>query len=126
MDMESCFDKETRKGGTFQKMIEIKEVVFVSKKLKGDYENLKDGKFEDKELYNFITRAIEDLKKDPLCGTRIPKRLIPKEYSVSALWKYDLPNAWRLIYTVVGNDVKIVSVILEWMTHKEYERRFNY
>ena len=108
----------------------IKDVTFIDPKVKASYEALKDGKFEDKELFNFLTRAKEDLIEDPLCGTRIPERLIPKDYiknyGIGALWKYNLPNAWRLIYTVVGNDVKIVSVILEWMTHKEYDRRFHY
>jgi hypothetical protein len=108
----------------------IKEVTFISQKVKDSYESLKDGKFEDRELFGFLTRAKEDLLNNPLCGTRIPERLIPKEYitnyGVKALWKYDLPNAWRLIYTIIGDEVKIVSVILEWMTHKEYERRFHY
>jgi len=108
----------------------IKEVAFINQKLEDSYNSLKDGKFEDKELFNFLTRAKADLMKDPLCGVRIPENLIPSEYTknygIKALWKYNLPNAWRLIYTVIGNDIKIVSVLLEWMTHKEYERRFNY
>jgi len=108
----------------------VKEVTFANTGLKDSYEELQFGKFEDKELYKFLTRAKEDLLKDPLCGIRVPERLIPNEYrqkyGITALWKYDLPNAWRLLYTIIGNEVKIVSVILEWMTHKEYERRFNY
>lgn len=108
----------------------IKEVTFAEQNLKESYEALSEGRFEDKELYKFITRAKEDLIKDPLCGIRVPARLFPKEYvqkyGITNLWKYDLPNGWRLLYTVVGNEVKIVSVILEWMTHKEYERRFGY
>jgi len=108
----------------------IKEVAFAEQKLKEAYENLQHGKFEDKELYKAITRAKENLLINPLCGIRVPSRLIPKEYiqkyRITNLWKYDLPNAWRLLYAIVGNEVKIVSVILEWMTHKEYERRFKY
>lgn len=111
-------------------MNKIKEVAFANTKTKENYDSLKQGTFEDKELHNFITRAKEDLKKDPLCGTRIPTRLTPKvyidNYKVNNIWKYDLPNAWRLIYTIIGDEVKIISVILEWMTHKEYERRFGY
>lgn len=111
-------------------MEKIKEVAFINKELEKSYDVLKAGDFEDKELYKFITRAKEDLLKEPLSGVRVPSRLIPKEYikhyGIAALWKYDLPNAWRLIYTIVGNEVKIVSVILEWLSHKEYERRFNY
>ncbi len=104
----------------------VKEVTFVTLELKKTFESLQEGAFEDKELYKFINRAKEDLMNEPLCGTRIPTRLIPKEYKVNALWKYDLPNAWRLLYTIVGNEVKIVSVILDWMTHKEYDRKFHY
>ena len=104
----------------------VKEVTFVTQELKKTFESLQEGAFEDKELYRFINRAKEDLVKEPLYGTRIPTRLIPKEDNVNALWKYDLPNAWRLLYTIAGNEVKIVSVILDWMTHKEYDRKFHY
>jgi len=41
---------------------------------------LQKGKFEDKQLYNFIERAINDLKKNPMCGTKIPKKLWPRNY----------------------------------------------
>ena len=78
-----------------------KEVTFATQKLKEIFEALQEGTFEDKELYKFINRAKEDLMKEPLCGVRVPTRLIPKEYTkdygISALWKYDLPNAWRLL-----------------------------
>src|SRR3989344_2065043 len=108
----------------------IKEVAFIDKEKESSFNDLKEGKFEDKELYKFISRAKQDLLNNPLCGIRVKESLIPKEYfqkyGINALWKYDLPNAWRLLYTIIGNEVKIVCVILEWMTHKEYERKFNY
>jgi len=105
-------------------------VTFGSKKLETEFESLNEGKFEDKQLYAFIDRAINELKKNPICGTRIEKRLWPKEYikkcSVTNLWKYDLPNSWRLVYTIQTNDVMILNVILEWFDHKRYEKRFKY
>lgn len=104
-------------------------VAFISKKLKEEFENLKSGKFGDKQLYNFINRALDDLKVNPACGIKIPKKLWPKEYikkfKITNLWKYDLPNAWRLIYTIEADEVKIMSIILEWFDHKGYDRRFN-
>lgn len=106
------------------------QVGFVSHKLKDQLKVLKSGKFEDKKLYGFIHRAIDDLKKEPLCGTKIPKKLWPKEYKrkykINNLWKYDLPNAWRVIYTIESDEVTIVSIILEWFDHKSYEKRFKY
>lgn len=111
-------------------MERTKEVTFISKKVKEEYEALGNGRFEDKELHKLITRAIEEIKNNPLRYTRIPENLIPEkyvqEYGIKALWKYDLPDGWRLLYTVTGNEIKIVSIILEWLNHKEYERRFNY
>jgi len=107
-----------------------KQVAFISQKLKEQFEELKEGKFEDKQLYMFIDRAITDLKNNPNCGIKIPKDLWPKtylqNYKITSLWKYDLPNAWRLIYTIKSDEITIVSIILEWFTHKDYEKRFKY
>ena len=95
-----------------------------------DFESLKEGKFEDKRLYEFIERAIKDMKNLSVCGTKIPKKLWPKvyvqKYQITNLWKYDLPNAWRLIYTIKEDEVMILNIILEWFDHKEYEKRFKY
>ena len=90
-------------------------VIFVDEKTKDAYDNLKAGKFEDRQLHEFIGRALDDLKKNPRVGIPLPKRLIPKEYvqkyNVNNLYKYDLPNGWRLIYTLRGSEVEILSVI---------------
>jgi hypothetical protein len=32
----------------------------------------------------------------------------------------------RLIYSITGDEISIVSIILEWFDHKDYERRFSY
>lgn len=105
-------------------------VTFGEKKLEKEFEQLREGKFEDKQLYIFIERAIKDLKANPMSGIKVPKKLWPKEYiktyGVTNLWKYDLPNGWRLIYTIQTNDVMILNVILEWFNHKSYEKKFNY
>ena len=106
------------------------QVGFATPEIKKAFEELKSGKFEDKQLYEFLRRAIDDLKKNPFLGKNVPKNLIPKEYikkfGIDNLRKYDLPNAWRLMYTLKGNELVIVSVILEWLDHKNYERRFKY
>gem|GEM_PF-2928534 len=34
----------------------------------------------------------------------------------------NLARGWRMVYTLVGNEVEIISIILEWFGHKEYER----
>ena len=103
-------------------------VAFQNKKLQKAYFSLKNNS-ENKKLLDWINRAINDLKKFPSCGIKIPKKLWPKEYKkykLTNLWKYNLPNAWGLIYTIRENEIEIISMILEWMDHKNYEKRFKY
>jgi Txe/YoeB family toxin of Txe-Axe toxin-antitoxin module len=105
-------------------------VVFADKKVKEAYEKLKDSKTEDKHLYKWLNRAFDDLDENAFCGIQIPKKLIPKEYlkkyKIDNLWKYDLPKAWRLMYAVARDEIIIISIILEWLPHKVYEKRFKY
>jgi len=106
------------------------KIAFITKKLEKAYNELNKGKFEDKQLHNLITRAINDLKEDPEYGVRIRKKLIPKEYiknyGINNLWKYNLPNGWRLVYSLAGTRIKVIAVILDWFDHKTYERTFKY
>ena len=106
------------------------QIFFADEQLRASYEKLKQGDADEKELAAFLGRAFDDIEKNPTCGIQIPQRLIPKEYkakhSVSNLWKYNLPNAWRLLYTLKGDRIEVVAIILEWFDHKNYERRFGY
>jgi len=105
-------------------------VVFIDKKVKEAYEKLKNSKTEDQNIYKWLNRAFDDLAENAFCGIQIPKKLIPKEYlkkyEIDNLWKYDLPKAWRLMYSVARDEIIIISIILEWLPHKEYEKRFKY
>ena len=127
MGLESSTDKRFNEGRVDCKMTKELSVAFITEKLKREFESLKEGKFEDEKLYKFIDRAIDDLKKKSSCGIKIPRKLWPKlyvqMYNITNLWKYGLPNGWRLVYTIETDEIKIVSIILEWFNHKEYEKR---
>ncbi len=101
------------------------EVQFVNEKVKRAFE-----KISNTDLKKFLERAFEDIEKNPFCGIQISKKLIPKDYikkyNIKNLWKYNLPEAWRLIYSLEGGTLKIITIVLEWMDHKEYEKRFGY
>lgn len=111
-------------------MVEVSsKIIFGDEKLKKEFERLKES--NEKEIYEQLIKAFNNLKENAFCGIQIPKRLIPKEYErkfgkITNLWKYNLPNAWRLIYTIKNNSIEILSILLEWMDHKEYERKFGY
>jgi len=105
-------------------------VVFADKRLEADFEALKTGKFEDKQLYDSITKAINELKKAPIFNIKIPKKLWPKDYTlkykITNLWKYNLPSGWRLVYTIKTDEIMMLCIILDWFNHKGYEMKFRY
>jgi len=101
------------------------EIFFGDKKVTKDFEKV------DKDLKKQLEKAFKNLEEDAFCGIQIPKKLIPKEYikrfgNLTNLWKYNLPDSWRLIYTIKNNKVSLLLIILEWVDHKSYERRFKY
>jgi Txe/YoeB family toxin of Txe-Axe toxin-antitoxin module len=109
------------------RIIKPSEVVFANDKIQEAFNQLSDND----QLKKSINRAIGDIKINAYSGVQIPKRLFPKEYimkyKINNLWKYDLPDGWRLVYTLNPlNRVEILSVILEWFNHKDYEMRFHY
>ena len=48
------------------------------------------------------------------------------KYGVTHLWKLNLDRYWRMIYTIVGDEVRLVSIIIEVLNHKKYDRKFGY
>ena len=74
-------------------------VAFISEKLKNSFDSLKIGKFEDSQLYKLIDEALDELKKNPNAGIKIPKHLWPKEY----VQKYELLIYGNTICPMLGD-----------------------
>jgi len=119
----------------------LKEIkVYFSEKFSQDYNILiadvkKDKDKGIKNSHNFqllkaIDRTIDILKLDPDYGVNIPKNLIPKKYvnelGINNLRKVDLPSYWRLCYTLKADSFEVISVLLEFMDHNVYNKRFGY
>lgn len=106
------------------------KIQFADDKVKKAFDELEKCDNCDRELRKHLERAFKDITENAFCGIQIPKKLIPKEYiqkyGISNAWKYNLPGAWRLIYSIESKEVIVLSIVLEWMDHKEYERKFNY
>ncbi|MDD5132944.1 MAG: hypothetical protein PHD81_03590 [Candidatus Nanoarchaeia archaeon] len=104
------------------------EIRFVNKNLKELFDKLKDI---DKELYEELQKARNEIAKDIFCGRNVKKKLIPKEYiqkyNINNLWIYDLRDGWRLLYTIATpTKVEVLAIVLSWMDHKDYERLFKF
>ncbi len=108
--------------------IQPSEIIWETPSLKENFYKLKDA---DLVLFKQISSALDSIEENAFSCIQVPKKLIPKKWQIySNLWKYDLPKGWRLFYTVAPPDqpgkVVVLAIILEWMSHKEYERLFKY
>lgn len=103
------------------------KVRFVDEKLKEAFEQTKEV---DPRLYKELERAFNSITSDAFFGRRVKKELIPKElikkYSLTNLFIYNLSSSWRLIYSLVNEEVEVIAVVLDWMNHKDYERIFGF
>ena len=106
------------------------KIKFADEKVKKAFEELEHSTTEDQQLYKFLVQAFKNLEENAFSGIQEPKRLIPKQYlkkyDIDNLWKYNLPNAWRLLYSVGRDEVTVISIVIEWFKHKKYDRKFGY
>lgn len=92
-----------------------------------DYLNSLDKK---SRLHRIVDEALTTLKEDYATGTQIQHALWPREYvrkyGIRNLFKLDLEGGLRLICTILAEDSDVSVIVLECLTHKEYEERFGY
>ena len=81
-----------------------------------------------------ILRSIERvrgwLKDNPFAGEQVQKSMIPKFYvdkhGIANLWRIELSNYWRLVYTIQSNEIEIIDFVLNIVDHKKYDKIFGY
>ncbi len=89
-------------------------------------------KRDDKEsqiLLKSIRRIIDILRENPQFGDPIAKRVIPskfKKQGIKNLYRAELSNYWRLLYTLEGTKVEIFAFVLSIVDHKNYDKLFGY
>lgn len=116
----------------------LRNIMFLGKEvriiLKGQGKNayLELKKREDQEARAIISsfnRIKEILKENPQFGDPIAKNLIPKNFKQSGiqnLYRLELSNYWRALYTIQGNKVEIFLFILNIFDHTHYNKIFRY
>ncbi|MBM3233537.1 hypothetical protein FJZ19_00410 [Candidatus Pacearchaeota archaeon] len=81
-------------------------------------------------LLRSINRIKELLKINPFAGDQVSKFRIPqkydKKYEAENVWRIELADRWRLVYTINGNQVEIITFIMDIFSHKDYDKVFGY
>jgi mRNA-degrading endonuclease HigB of HigAB toxin-antitoxin module len=52
--------------------------------------------------------------------------MIPKKYNAQNLWRVELANFWRMLYTIKGDEIEVICFVLDIVSHKEYDKIFGY
>lgn len=82
------------------------------------------------QLLSSIDNTIKNLKADPNHGNLIPRRYLSnkiiQKYGTDKIFRVELVGYWRLLYTLIGDEAKIIAFILEFMDHKRYDKIFGY
>ncbi len=81
-------------------------------------------------LLRSILRVRDLLKENPFAGDQVRKKQIPdkylEKYDAENAWRIELANRWRLVYTITGNQVEIITFIMDIYDHKKYDKVFGY
>ena len=85
---------------------------------------------KDITLLNAINRIFDVIANNPFYGENAKKDLIPKEYrqkyDADNLFIVDLPDYWRMIYTLESDEIEIIAFILDIINHDEYNKKFGF
>lgn len=86
----------------------------------------------EKSILKSIKQKAQLIKQNPHYGDPVSKKLIPKEYinkyHITNLFRVELPNFWRMLYTLTEGDTKIeiIAFVLDITDHKTYNKKFKY
>jgi Txe/YoeB family toxin of Txe-Axe toxin-antitoxin module len=85
---------------------------------------------EEIQLLNSIKQKVEFIKENPFYGDNIPKKLIPEEYVIKYnaknLWRVELSQFWRMLYTIKGDEIEVICFVLDIMDHVQYNKKLGY
>jgi|SRR3989344_6478727 len=70
------------------------------------------------------------LKANPFAGDQVQKDRIPKKYiqmyGAENIWGIELADRWRLVYTIQGNQIEIITFVMSIFNHRDYDKIFGY
>jgi hypothetical protein len=86
----------------------------------------------ERMILNAINKKVELIKINIHYGDPIAKDLIPQEYKekydIKNLFRVELPNYWRMLYTLTDDETKIeiIAFVLDLIDHSTYNKKFGY
>ena len=85
------------------------------------------AKIQDDYVKKKINEVAYSLEQDIKVGDYVKNRPYPKKYraKVSNLYRVRI-SSYRLIYTITGTSDRIIYMMLDFLTHNQYDKLFGY
>ncbi len=86
----------------------------------------------ERMILKAVNYKLELVRENFQYGDPIGKDLIPEEYKknygVTNLFRVELPDFWRMLYTASegGSDIEIIAFVLDILSHPDYNKKFGY
>ena len=114
----------------------MKEVkIILSSEAREVYEYLNkesENSKTERSILNAIKQKSELIRENPHYGDPVSKKLIPGEYKIkygiTNLFRVELPNFWRMLYTLTEGETKIeiIAFVIDIIDHQTYNKKFGY
>ena len=133
--MDTQYQSEIKKSNFYWTRTMKKTRVILSPEAEEVYRYLNERSSKsktEKTILNAINKKVELIKTNPHYGYPISKKLIPKEYTdkydVKNLFRVELPNFWRMLYTLTDgeSEIEIIAFVLDLVDHPIYDKKFGY
>lgn len=107
----------------------MKTTVLVAERLREEFfrKHRKDAA-RAKQAWKQLVAWVPTLETNPFRGDQTAKKLLPESFrGYENLWRLELPNGFRALYSVLGQASGDVIVAVDWIgDHKEYDELFGY
>jgi hypothetical protein len=106
-----------------------RKVVFYDDNAGNKFHYFATSTSENQFIKQKLDAAFKILMDKPNAGEHVQKGKIPKSYKkkgITDLYKYNLTKSWRLMYFLERNDNVLYIVIVDWLSHSDYNKLFGY
>jgi len=91
----------------------------------------KAGRKTNEKEFKLLKKGMSQLSLNYEQGVKMPRRLpifkyYSEKYGIDNLWKLDVGQKWRLMYTLTTEGIKLITLILDLVDHKTYDERGGY
>lgn len=86
----------------------------------------------EQAILNAVNKKVDLIKENVHYGNPVAKKLIPseyvKKYGITNLFRVELPNYWRMLYTLTNgeSEIEIIAFVLDMVDHRSYDKKFGY